>query len=373
MSQSEDEPSCLQELAMPCPESPLIAPPHCENEALAPLSTNEDLGPLSSALIDNFVSPAPDDPVAIDQLVIFSPVAVDSVASNDVIAAELDPDDTGPDDSSSAVAAPDPTLMPTSAARENSEFEEQRLQLLREIRGRAAAFEEVLEDERERQHSSMLLALQRRKSKHNDDIPDVKEKDSASADSSSPHADPLNEQGSSTHNIANEDGRSGASAALCNENEDFVDPLRRSRSSSPVLIGTQRPRPDIRIDIPSPNSAVSSDIERSRDQRLSSHWQLRQQNVDSALYAQLAEMGFDSRIAIVALERTGSASLQEAIDFCLDHGNEDYSGAFRSDAFDSDGSSTADISVNLTCARSTLFSLASSCTITGATVKMMVL
>jgi hypothetical protein len=71
---------------------------------------------------------------------------------------------------------------------------------------------------------------------------------------------------------------------------------------------------------------------------------MRQQNVDSLIHAQLTEMGFESRIAIVALERTGSTSLQEAVDFCLDHGSEDLADAVSFDG-DSDHS-TGDISVN---------------------------
>jgi hypothetical protein len=347
MSQSEDGPSSLLELKSLRPESP-SNPPFCEDETLAPSSSNEDSMAVSCVLVDNFVAPAPDSIEGAVQSVDVSPVVAVAVASTCDTAAALDAEDTEPDNASAVVVPPAPASEPVSQL--SDEFEAQRLQLLVEVRERAAMNEAALEQEREHQHSITLLARQQRKSGDSDAIKSDSninvgsdtENDSAIADFSPPLLSPVNHQCLSAHveTTSQEEGRIG-SAAICDATEGFDHSLRRSQSSSPELISNQHHLPDIRVDIPA--AVVTSESERGRGEGLSGHWQLRRQGVDSVLYAQLAEMGFDSRIAIVALERTGALSLQDAIDFCLDHGNEDYSGAFRSDAGDSD--STADISV----------------------------
>jgi hypothetical protein len=128
--------------------------------------------------------------------------------------------------------------------------------------------------------------------------------------------------------------------------------VRRSRSASPEASSRlQQLRPDTRIHIPSlqPQLQAEAEAASARDKVYEDRWVLRQENVDPALLAQLTDMGFDVRVAVVALERTASASLQEAIDFCLDHNNEDYAGGARTDGGDSDTSS--DISVSACRAR----------------------
>jgi hypothetical protein len=464
-----DEPSSLPELTSLRPESPLNLPSCHESDCdvLDISLSNANSSALSSVQIDNFVVPEHRD--GNSQFVEFSPAFSDPDAS--VIAAAVLDAGTEPDDCSSVEHAP--PLASASSCLQNTEFEEQRLQLLREFRDRATAVEQVLEEERNRQHSIMLLALERRKSSESDafvtpndaDKEDAAGEDTANAAALPARADTANDVASPAHSsrvseehvadcdgpedhsrcsesaesdTANDEaspahssrvseehvadcdgpedhsrcseydesdtangvaspahssrvseehvadcdgpedhsrcsesaefdsvsevdapseyeerGRRSASAALCSETEETGNSLRRSRSSSPRPAGKQRPRRDIRVEIPSPHSERACEAERSQSQGLSGHsqglsgrWLLRQQNVDSVIHAQLTEMGFDSRIAIVALEQTGSASLQDAIDFCLDHGNEDYSGAFRTDIGDSDSSSTADISVS---------------------------
>lgn len=382
MSQPEDEPSSLPELTLPRPESPLILPPCCEDEASDPSSSNRGLSEQPSVQIDNFVTPDPNHLEAIHLCVESSPAAAEPDSSIVIAASALDADDSGPDDSSSAVAACSPAPLPTSASpnSESDVFEQQRLQLLREVQERALAIEKALEEERDREHSIMLLALQRRKSGEsrvttsddNDSIGDGAVKDPVGSNFLPPRSSTISQEGPAAESDAESDkgGCSNGSAAQCNQTENLANSIPRSRSSSPEPSIKQGHCSDIRIDILPLQPVVPSEIEPRRNQSFARHWQSRQQNVDAVLYAQLAEMGFDSRISIVALERTGSASLQEAIDFCLDHGNEEYSGALRSDAGDSDNSSTADISVNLACLCSKLFSRPGSCMTTGATAKM---
>lgn len=395
MSLSHDE-LPLPELTSLRPESPLNLSSCHESDVLDVSLSNANSSALSSVQVDNFVVPEHRD--GNSQFVDFSPAASDPDASV-VAAAALDAG-TEPDDCSSVEHAP--PLASASSCLKNSEFEAQRLKLLREVRDRATAVEQALEEERIRQHSIMLLALERRKSgvseaivtRNGADKEDAVAEDPADAAASPARADTANsscsesDESDTANDLASpahssrvseeqvvdcdgpedhsrcsesaefdsvsevdapseheEHSRRSASAALCSETEETDNSARRSRSSSPQPAGKQRPRPDIRVEIPSPHTERAWEAERSHSQGLSGRWLLRQQNVDSVIHAQLTEMGFDSRIAIVALEQTGSSSLQEAIDFCLDHGNEDYSGAFRTDIGDSDSSSTADISV----------------------------
>ena len=83
--------------------------------------------------------------------------------------------------------------------------------------------------------------------------------------------------------------------------------VRRSRSASPEASSRlQQLRPDTRIHIPSlqPQLQAEAEAASARDKVYEDRWVLRQENVDPALLAQLTDMGFDVRVAVVALERT---------------------------------------------------------------------
>ncbi len=349
MSQSEDAPSSLPELTSLPPESPLQLPPYSHGETSFLSPSNAHLSAPPSVKIDNFVAPlsAPDEPETQSKSIDAAPEAAAAAAA--VPHAESD---AAPDDCSSPVQ--NPALAQQSVSSHTAEFEQQRALLLRQVQDRASAIEAELVGERERQHSVMMLALEQRKaataSRLLVEVGDEADKASVHIGASPAHAEVvLDERGAcaAPSSASEENGNSNhAPEALSGGTSHDEGSLRRSRSSSPRSSSRlQRVRPDTRIDIPSPHSNTHSEAESARDNALSEHWLLRQQNVDSALHAQLTEMGFDSKIAVVALERTASASLQDAIDFCLDHNNEDYAGTAALEGGDSDDSSP-DISVS---------------------------
>jgi hypothetical protein len=222
------------------------------------------------------------------------------------------------------------------------------------VQDQSFAIETQIEEERQRQHAILLLALEQRKlsSLLRSAVEASSAGDKQAADSQAP---PLPAEVETNGGDASAVSTATCEEDGCNDATAAAPPgvaarttttLRRSRSSSPEPSRRlQKLRPDTRVDIPSPHSRIDSDGEVARDKILSGHWLLRQQNVDSRLHAQLVEMGFESRVAVVALERTGSVSLQEAIEFCLEHNNEDNPSAFRTEGGDSD--SSPDISVNL--------------------------
>jgi len=311
---------------------------------------------LSSVKIDNFVMPLslPVEPES-DSQSVDSAAAAAAAASAAASAVALDEDDGGPDESSSAIYTA--TLAPASSFEDDAELEQKRVQLLQQVRDRASATEESLQAERDRQHSVMLHALEQRKIARSEAATSsqesVAEGDAADKccvinDASQAHADAVTGErvASSASDTAAEHDRSNsvpATLPLQNLSADSCLCHSSSRSSSPVSSRLRPLRPDIRIDIPSQHSQGESEAESMRG-GLSDLWTLRLQSVNAGLHAQLVEMGFDSKIAVVALEQTGSASLQESIDFCLDHNNEDWAGADRIDGGDSDNSS-GDISV----------------------------
>jgi hypothetical protein len=350
MSQLEDAPSSLPELTSLPPESPLQLPPyhHSDTSFLSP--SNEDSSAPPAVKINNFValSSAPDEPAIQSWPEDAAPEAV-----ADAAAASHAESDLEPDDNSSPVHSP--ALAPASIHSDTAEFEQQRAQLLRQLQDRASAIEAEVEGERERQHCMMVLALEQRKaaaaSQLAAEVVDEADKASNHSGACPAHAavvlDEPEARAASPSASEEDDSRQHAPEAVSSSTADDEDSLRRSRSSSPRTSSRlQRVRPDTRIRIPSPHSHAES----ARDNALSEHWLLRQRNVDPALHAQLIEMGFDLKVAVVALERTGSASLQDAIDFCLEHNNDDYAGAVRTEGGDSDDSSP-DISVSLSGAR----------------------
>jgi hypothetical protein len=360
MSQSEDTPSSLQELTSLPPDSPLPLPPRTNIET-------------PNVLIDNFVSSLsfPDeaeehaggggavanlDAGSASEPLACVPVAPESELARAAVVVQRDDEvnevDAEPDDSSSPAQAS--AFATASSSQDATDYEHERAQLLQQVQDKSMAIETQIEEERQRQHTVLLLALEQRKlfsvSRSADEAGSPGNMEAADSE-----APPLPAEVETNGGDA-----SAVSTATCEEDGcidptaaappvaavDSISTLRRSRSSSPEPSRRlQQLRPDTRVDIPSPHSTTDSDAEVARDKVLSGHWLLRQQNVDSRLHAQLIEMGFESRVAVVALERTGSVSLQEAVDFCLEHNNEDSPSAFRTEGGDSD--SSPDISVNL--------------------------
>ncbi len=380
MSQSHDALSSLAELApaSPPPDAPSQLPSCSQSEALDPEPLTQYSGAPPSVQIDNFVAPllSPDELESHCESVLSAAEAV--LAAPLAVVAD-DEHEVEPDDSSSVVCAS--TLAPASVHADTVDMQQQREQLLLELQHKTLAIQANVELERQRQHSAMLLALEQRKAavvlRLAAEVGDECEDASPHRRSSALQAEAENERealaiddaatneqevsaeciavcegdGSSEHEG---DGSSVIEHApdpdsLTHENTDTGTCFRRSRSSSPMPSSRlQHLRPDTRIDIPSPHFATRSEVESARDKSLSGHWLLRQQNVDPGIHAQLTEMGFDSRIAVVALERTGSASLQGAIEFCLDHNSEHYPGAHGTEGGDSDSSPDISVSASLT-------------------------
>ena len=348
MSDSEHDAASLPELTSLPPNSPLKLPPYSEGDTAPHPSSDDNPDALSSVKqIDNFVAPLtpPVEPES-------DPRIVNSAAA--AAPAALDDDDAGPDDSSSVILTA--SLAPAPGAEEDADLEQQRVLLLQQLRDRAAATEASLQAERDRQHLAMLHALEQRKTARSEaasapqDLATEGVADSicVNNDASQSHTDAVTDKqdASSAHDAASEKDRSSPiPAALPHQTTPRESRLHRSSSRSPSPASRKlRPlRPDIRVDIPSQHSQGESEAESMRG-GLSDLWAQRLQSVNAGLHAQLIEMGFESKIAIVALEQTGSASLQEAIDFCLDHNNEDWAGLERMGGGDSDGSSS-DISV----------------------------
>ena len=331
MSQSEDEsssssvPECTSQRASP----------RSSDDALVSSAFNQD-PTAPDVRIDNFVAPAPDPAQQrADAQIELEPVAAAASA-----AASCADDDAGADDSSSPVNTL--TLAPAPASEQDAELELERVQLLREVLEKASSIDSSLEAERLRQHSAMLVALQQRSNaavaQRSREAGDAGEAP-VSDDRPAAHADLA---------AVEQDASASCERDVSVQAVEVDGAIRRSRTPSPEASSRlQQLRPDTRIDIPSLDPQLEAEAASARDKVCEERWVLRQNNVDGAILAQLTDMGFDLRVAVVALERTASASLQEAIDFCLDHSNEDYAGGTRTDGGDSDSSSDISVSVLL--------------------------
>jgi hypothetical protein len=387
MNHSVDE---LSELTSSPPESPLKLPPSSADEAGARISPNHGRCALPNVQAydcvvqtdnvvvqtDNIVVQADDYVVQTDNVVVqtdnfvgpqrasstleseFNGLTDSSPAASHhgvaaVVASHAADGDCSVDPDETSTTIHNSTRTPECTVEDAAEIEHRRLQLLREVRDRACLIQTVLDSERESQHVTMLLALEKRKiakagSAHLSSDAD----EGAILSCSSGNLGDANHQACSTSDAASETNlmknpSSTIPVAASDLASDAADSAHHSssRASSPVSSSRlRRSCPDIRIEVATQDPVGKVDSESARDGSLSDHWMMRQQNVDSLIHAQLTEMGFESRIAIVALERTGSTSLQEAVDFCLDHGSEDLADAVSFDG-DSDHS-TGDISVN---------------------------